>query len=43
MGEGSLYAIDQEEEDDDVNKLQVGHQYTLKGQIEKYKVFLSSS
>lgn len=43
MSESSLYATDQEEEDDDGNKLQLGPQYTLKEQLEKDKVRLSSS
>lgn len=36
--ETSLYATDQEDEDDEGNKLQLGPQFTLKEQLEKDKV-----
>ena len=38
MSEASLYTTDQEEEDDERSKLQLGPQYTLKEQLEKDKV-----
>ncbi|XP_030930374.1 rho GDP-dissociation inhibitor 1 isoform X2 [Quercus robur] len=37
MSEASLYTTDQEEEDDERSKLQLGPQYTLKEQLEKDK------
>lgn len=41
MSETSLYATDQEDEDDERSKLQLGPQCTLKEQLEKDKVCLS--
>lgn len=38
VSETSMYTTDQEEEDDEGNKLELGPQYTLKQQLEKDKV-----
>ena len=40
MSESSIYATDQEEEDDEERKIELGPQYTLKEQLEKDKVGL---
>jgi Rho GDP-dissociation inhibitor len=38
MSESSIYATDQEDEDDEGRKIELGPQYTLKEQFEKDKV-----